>query len=597
MLAAGTWQPFAPTNPASGPTNTQQALLLSDGTLMIQPKGFVTNAWFRLTPDASGNYATGTWSPLASMSEKRYVFGSAMLPNGKVFVIGGAQSSPDPFTNTTEIFDPTAGPQGAWKSTAPVPTPPTGIHLPPGTTASQWGEGKIEVIANGDVFASYFNGPATYIYNPSTNTWTTGGQKLRNDSSGEEDWVKLPDNSILSYDLHISLFSGVFHAQRYFWNTGQWVDESNLSTTNPPQLLSSKTIGNGDDNGFLLPDRRIMFFGGDGNSAFFTPSTDLWSAGPALPTVMFNGAMTPLGATDNPGAMLPNGDVLIALSPAGPRVNGQDTYPPVTYIYEYNPFKQTFTDVTPPGLSNENAVYLTMLVLPTGQVLLTNELGQMQVYTPSGGPVEWWRPTISGVQANANGSFTLTGTELNGISEGASAGDDWQMATNYPIVQLTDSSGHIFYARTFNWSSTSVTPGNIPRTVNFQLPAGLPAGNYSLSVIANGIASHPIAFMTLGGAALNAQVFADASLNEAQHLGQSDALNHAPSLEEGGAPPAALANDRTTAIALNGDSTEMAHPGNHGSHVAPRPPATDRSIDSFDVLTRALTALMVEDQS
>src|SRR6516165_11780328 len=36
MPSAGTWQPLAPTNPASGPTNTQVALLLSDGTLMVQ---------------------------------------------------------------------------------------------------------------------------------------------------------------------------------------------------------------------------------------------------------------------------------------------------------------------------------------------------------------------------------------------------------------------------------------------------------------------------------------------------------------------------------------------------------------------------------
>jgi hypothetical protein len=598
--AAGTWQPLAPTNPASGPTDTQLALLLSDGTLMIQPKGVPTSAWYRLAPDATGNYVTGTWSPLASMNEQRYVFSSAMLQDGRVFVLGGAHSSPDPFTNTAEIFDPTAGPQGAWKYVASVPTPPTGIHLPPGTTASQWGEGSIEVIGNGNVLASYFNGPTTYVYNPSTNTWTTGGQKLRQDHSGEEAWVKLPDNSILSYDLGGSIVSGTFHAQRYFWNTQQWVDESNLSATNPPQLLSSKTVGNGDDNAFLLPDRRIWFVGGDGNSAYFMPSTDTWSAGPVLPSAMYNGAMTPFGATDNPGAILPNGDVLIALSPVVPRVNGQDTYPPVTHIFEFNPARQTFTDVTPPGLTNENAVYLTMLNLPTGQVLLTNELGQMQIYTPSGMPVNWWRPTISGVQKNANGSYTLTGTELNGISEGSNAGDDWQMASNYPIVQLQDSSGHVFYARTYNWSSAGVTPGNIPRTVNFQLPVGLPAGNYSLSVIANGIASQPVAFANPGSHSLSGQVFADAIRNGAQHPGQpgvpgqtsldrvitSDVPLSSPHV--GGAP---------STSALNGQRTGTPGERYLGSHGATRRRVADRSADSFDILDGALAGLVEDDQS
>jgi hypothetical protein len=501
--AAGTWQPLAPTNPASGPTDTQLALLLSDGTVMIQQMGIPSNAWYRLAPDATGNYATGTWSPLASMNEKRWVFASAMLQDGRVFVLGGDHSSPDEFTNTAEIFDSTAGPQGAWKYVASIPTPPSGIHLPPGQTASQWGEGSIEVIANGNVFAPYSLGPTTYLYNPSTNTWTAGPQKLRNDYSGEEAWVKLPDNSILSYDLSGSLIPGVFHGQRYVPNTGQWVDESKVSATNPPQLLSSKTVGNGDDNAFLLPDQRVWFAGGDGNSAYFTPSTDTWSAGPQLPSAMYNGAMTLFGATDNPGAMLPNGDVLIALSPVIPRVNGGDTYPTATHIYEFNPTNQTFTDVTPPGLSNENAVFLTMLNLPTGQVLLTNEYGQMQVYTPPGLPVNSWRPTISGAQKNADGSYTLTGTQLNGISEGSNAGDDWQMASNYPIVQLKDPSGNVFYARTYNWSSTGVATGNTPGTVNFQLPAGLAAGSYSLSVIANGIASQPIAFTNPSGPSVN----------------------------------------------------------------------------------------------
>ena len=283
------------------------------------------------------------------------------------------------------------------------------------------------------------------------------------DSGGEEAWVKLPDNSILSYDVHSSIITGVFHAQRYFWTTQQWVDASNLSATNPPQLLTSKTVGNGDDNGFLLPDRRIWFTGGDGNTAYFTPSSNTWSAGPSLPTAMINGVVTPLGATDNPGAMLPNGDVLIALSPAGPRVDSGDTYPPETYIYEFNPIKQTFTNVTPPGISSENAVYLNMLVLPTGQVLLLNEFGQTQIYTPTGMPQNSWRPTIQSVKSNGGGSFTLSGTQLNGISEGANAGGDWQMATNYPLVQLKDSSGHVFYARTFDWSSTGLATGNIRR--------------------------------------------------------------------------------------------------------------------------------------
>ena len=80
------------------------------------------------------------------------------------------------------------------------------------------------------------------------------------------------------------------------------------------------------------------------------------------------------------------------------------------------------------------------------------------------------------------------------MSEGASYGDDAQMAENYPIVQLTSTTGNVYYARTFNWSSTGVATGTTPVTTQFALPAGLPDGQYSLAVTADGIASAPVTF-------------------------------------------------------------------------------------------------------
>ncbi len=88
----------------------------------------------------------------------------------------------------------------------------------------------------------------------------------------------------------------------------------------------------------------------------------------------------------------------------------------------------------------------------------------------------------------------MTGTQINGISQGASYGDDAEMDTNYPIVRLLDSGGQVFYARTFNWSSTGVATGASPVSTSFMLPPGLQPGTYSLSVVANGIASTPVTF-------------------------------------------------------------------------------------------------------
>src|SRR5262249_28071531 len=59
-------------------------------------------------------------------------------------------------------------------------------------------------------------------------------------------------------------------------------------------------------------------------------------------------------------------------------------------------------------------------------------------------------------------------------------------------------SGHVSFARTFDWSSTGVATGNTPESVEFTLPAGDGPGAYLLSVIANGIASDPVLYVQMG---------------------------------------------------------------------------------------------------
>ncbi len=99
------------------------------------------------------------------------------------------------------------------------------------------------------------------------------------------------------------------------------------------------------------------------------------------------------------------------------------------------------------------------------------------------------------MKEDGNGSFTLTGTQLNGISEGAAYGDDAQMSTNYPIVELKNSkNGTVTYARTFDWSSTGVDTGCTKVTTEFTLPPSIAPGTYRLSDIANGISSKTVCF-------------------------------------------------------------------------------------------------------
>ena len=109
---------------------------------------------------------------------------------------------------------------------------------------------------------------------------------------------------------------------------------------------------------------------------------------------------------------------------------------------------------------------------------------------PPGTVPNLFRPRIEGIKYSGKGVFTLSGQQLNGQSAGSTYGDDSESDENYPIVSLTDMSGHVFYARTTNWSSTGVGTATERETVNFTLPASLTQdGVYRVTVSGAGISS------------------------------------------------------------------------------------------------------------
>ena len=178
-----------------------------------------------------------------------------------------------------------------------------------------------------------------------------------------------------------------------------------------------------------------------------------------------------------------------------------------TSFYEYDYSANSFTQVNgPTGTTYNNAPFAsTMLDLPDGNVLFIGGQGStsLYVYTPGGTPLAAGKPVINSITQNANGSCHLTGTGLNGISGGAAYGDDWQMDTSYPLVRMTNNaSGNVYYARTYNWSSTTIQNPNTV-TTEFSVPAGVPNGTYSLVVVANGNSSSPVSFTVGPGSIAN----------------------------------------------------------------------------------------------
>ncbi|MDP4265066.1 MAG: BNR-repeat neuraminidase N-terminal domain-containing protein [Bacteroidota bacterium] len=458
----GTWSPLTNLAPT---TSGGLMLLLSDGTVMAKstaggsPAG-IGNSWNKLTPDIHGSYINGTWSTLAPMANSRLYFSSQILKDGRVYVAGGEYGSGGA---QGEVYNPLTN---TWTS-APAP----------GQTVS---DANSEIIPDGRILQALVAGSltGTLIYNPVTNTYSAGPTALG--IHNESAWVKLADNSIL-YVNRLSTAS-----ERYIPSLNQWVADGTV----PVQLYDA--FGDEAGAGLLLPDGRAFFLGSSGHTAYYTPSgtnsPGTWAAGPDIPS----GRGTP----DAPAAIMVNGKILCAVSPAPTSANH---FPSPTSFYEFNYLTNSFTLCNAPtgGTTLNHASYVAnMLNLPDGTILYNDQDSvRYYVYNPGGTPVAAGKPTISNITPTSCTSFIITGTLFNGISEGAAYGDDWQMATNYPLVRLT-SGANVYYARTSNWNSTGVRRGSAADTARFDLPASLPAGTYSLVVVANGISSDPVTFNT-----------------------------------------------------------------------------------------------------
>ena len=89
-------------------------------------------------------------------------------------------------------------------------------------------------------------------------------------------------------------------------------------------------------------------------------------------------------------------------------------------------------------------------------------------------------------------TYKIKGIRFNGMSQGAMFGDDYQSATNYPLVRITHiKSGKVYYCRTHDHSYMGVASDKKVYTF-FDVPDNLKEGKYNLEVVANGIPSKPL---------------------------------------------------------------------------------------------------------
>ena len=510
---AGLWASFtAPTS-----VNADTMLLLTDGSVLVHDADQTTDSnnritsggknWYRLTPSADGKYATGHWSGALPMRNAREYFGSGILRDSRVFVVGGEYS--DAFNQDGcmlgELFDPQTN---TWSK----------LNKPSPEFDYITGDGPSCILADGRVLFGGINDTQTAIWNPVADQWLHAGRGFnpagldsKTSSSSEETWTLLPDKSVLTVNV-----ANPNHAQRYDPARDLWVDAGQT-----PQNLVVQSINGANVSeigpAVLMMNGKVLAIGGTGHTAIFDPalpSANAWSKGPDLPADASN-SLAPDGlytVIDGAACVLPSGKLLLV---AGKTIaetdNGVTSYwSNPTIFFEFDP--ATFNPASPGTLSQlakqppnngADCWESSLLLLPNGQVLYSSQQNPIGVYTPDSAestPQPSWRPTISSFPSTikVGQTYTLTGTQLNGLSQANSYGDDRQMATNWPLVRVTDKSGTISYLPTSKFSSMGVATGTTPQSSNVfvakqsQSGSRLTAGAYTLVVVANGITSVPM---------------------------------------------------------------------------------------------------------
>jgi hypothetical protein len=195
-----------------------------------------------------------------------------------------------------------------------------------------------------------------------------------------------------------------------------------------------------------------------------------------------------LDQADGPGALEPNGKVLVDYSPG--------LFSSGCQFLEYDPNSNSLSTVANPTNCPSSSSFVGhLMILPTGQILFTDFSGLVEAYNPASGVVAGVAPTILASSTFLKIGSTnniLYGKQLNGLSQNNAYGDDYQGETNFPLVRLKNTqTGNVYYAFTHDESTHSIKPGTIMYTF-FDLPSTIPAGKYSLQSVANGIGSNSV---------------------------------------------------------------------------------------------------------
>ena len=416
-------------------TATVSGLANTSVNLTIQPSagGLINSAGLYTAPAAGGFYnvvatsveestltasATVTvtssssgFTPTGNLKEARGLHTATLLPDGKVLVAYGSNSSS--YTQATgyvglssvEIYDPTAGTfteivgddgAGIFGHTATL-LPNGNVLLAGGFVNSVWDYGD-SVSSNGaglyDSATGAFSGTGNMTASRGAHTATllaTGKVLIAGGSDG---------------DL---TGTGLTTAELYDPNAGTFTATGSMSVG---RFLHTAT---------KLQDGRVLIVGGVLTSqAGPVAMAEIYD--PSTGTFTITGAMA-TARQQHTATLLPDGRVLIA---GGTTSTGPGDLQPTATAEIYDPSAGSFSAT---GSMNEARTYHTATLLPTGNVLVAgggNENSTAEIYSPSAGSFSitgGMEVGRSGHTATllANGTVLVAGGGIfNGLSVGRS---------------------------------------------------------------------------------------------------------------------------------------------------------------------------------
>ncbi len=436
--------------------------VLTDGRVLFQGNGL--SDWYTLTPDIDGSYLNGTWKKVGSLPSgyEPDAFASAVLADGRVVIAGGEYNfNVFTLTNLCAIYDPATD---------------TWANLAPPSFLPFIGDSPSVVLPNGNFLLGDKLTKKMAELDPVTLKWTQVSSTGKSDFFAEEGWTLMPDTSILTADV-----KNAPHSEKYISNLGHWVTAgSTIVDLHSPSPFGCLNYGPGGKLCYyppgeigpavLRPDGTVFATGSTpadsstAHTAIYTPAATEGAPGTWVPGPDF-----PVGdeAGDSFAALLTNGNVLVE------GISGR--------LYEFNGSV----------LTKEPFGFGSLFVLPTGEVIV----GGSQLYTSTGTYEQAWAPTIKTVPSSVKlgSTYKITGTQFNGLSQAAAFGDEYQTATNYPMVRITNiTTGHVFYAKTHGHSTMAVATGSKIVSTSFDVPSGAETGASTLEVVANGIPSGPV---------------------------------------------------------------------------------------------------------